>query len=113
MVHQDLSIRFGGDYSTRQEFSQLAMEFATAQVSTLAHIPSPGFSAMMLGSWDPPYEQEDGEPKDFDGHIAINRVMDPEFGSEWRGEVSITATGKYHDDPREEFRGHIHVFVIE
>lgn len=112
MEHQDFSIPLGGQYETRRDFSDKAKTLVATTVADRANIPLRDFKVALTGKWDPPREANP-EFKDFEGRVDIDRVVDPYFGPEWRGEISITGSGQYGEVPCEAFRGQIHVFVVE
>ncbi len=112
MEREDFSISLGGHYVTRQDFSDVTKRFIAARVADRANIPLQDFQVALTGKWDPPREAGP-ELKDFEGRVEIDRVVDPYFGPEWRGEISATGSGQYGEAPCEAFRGQIHVFVVE
>lgn len=112
MDHDSFSIHIGGYYESRQDFSEKAREFITTTLSNRVAIPLIDFRAAIMGEWRSVGETRSLR-KDFDGDVVINRVMDPDFGFEWLGHISVLSTGEDDDSPCEAFQGKIHMFVTE
>jgi hypothetical protein len=112
MDHDSFSIHIGGHYESRQDFSEKAREFIATAVSDRVKIPLPDFRVALMGEWRSVGETRSLR-KDFDGDVVIDRIMDPDFGFEWRGDISVLSTGEDDDSPCEAFQGKIHMLVIE